>query len=107
MFLNIVVVVGLLYLVSFLFFHYLMSTIIQHSLLGDPLNSLIVLVGLLFLRNSLSILILPCTIFKVGLLLNFTIWAHLGRTHKSLADIGAFLSRAMKIAMGVGKLHHF
>lgn len=99
--------IGLLNFISLLLLHYLMSTIIEHSFFSYPLHSIVVLIGLVFLGYRLSIFILACTILEIGLLLHFTIRAHLGRTDKSLANIGTFLPRAMKITMCIGKLHHF
>lgn len=98
--------VGLLNFISLLFLHDLMASIIKHTLLSNPLYSIIVLVSLLLLGDSLSVFILACTVFKVGLLLYFTIRTHLGRTYKSLADVGTLLSRSMKITVCIWKLHH-
>lgn len=55
--LNIIVVIGLLHITSFLFLHNLMSLIVQHSLFGNSIHPITVLVGLLFLRYGFAVFV--------------------------------------------------
>jgi len=99
MVLEVVVVIGLFDLVTAFLLHYFMSLVVEHPFLGYPLKPIAVLVGLLLLRDSLAIPVLPGTVFIVTLFLHLSIRPHRRRTHKRLADIGTAVAPAVQISV--------
>ena len=73
---NIVVMIGLLNFITSFFFDNFMPLIIKHSLFSDSFDSIAIFVGLLFLRDSLSIFVLTSRILEVALSIDFSVGSH-------------------------------
>lgn len=96
-FLNVVIVVGLLDLIAPLLLNNFMSLVVEHSFLCNAIHSITVFVGLLFLGYGFSVFVFACRIFVVAVFLEFTIRPH-GRTaDKGLRYVGALLTIAVGI----------
>lgn len=104
---HVIVVIALLDLLTTFLLHNLVATVVQHSLLGYPLYAVTILVGLMLLRDRLTVLVLAGAVFKVGFLLHLAVLSHLGGAYKGLADVGTSLSSSMQALMCLRKLHHF
>jgi len=98
-FIDVVIVICFLNIITSFLFHNFMSLIIEHSLLSDSFDTITVFVSLLFLRDSLSIFVLSSSVLKVALCINFTIRSHCRTTYKCLADIRSFLSVFVSLLM--------
>lgn len=85
---------------------YFSTFIIKHPFLSNPFDSIVVLVSLLLLRDSLTIFMLSRTVLKVTFTLHFTISTHRGRAYKSLTNIGPFFPWIMKPPMNIWEVHH-
>jgi uncharacterized membrane protein len=73
---NIIVVIGFLYFLASFLSDHLPSPIVQHSLFGDAIYTIVVFVGLVLLRDSISILMLSHVIFKVVFSMDLSIGSH-------------------------------
>jgi hypothetical protein len=101
-FIQIVVVVGhFFWLVASLFSHYFPPLVIEHPLLSDPPNPLVVFVGLLLLRNSLTVGVLACAVLEVALAFDFAVGTHLRGAHEGLADVGPLLAGVVQPSVGI------
>jgi len=98
-FINIEIMISLLNVWSFLFTHNLSTFIIKHSLFSYAINSLIIFIRLLFLRNCFPSFILTHAIFIIVLSHHFTIGTHFRWTDKTLANIRSLVSFAMNVFM--------
>lgn len=98
-FVNIVVMIGLLNVITSFFFDNFMSLIIKHSLFSDSFDSIVIFVGLLFLRDCLSIFVLTSRILEVALGIDFSVGSHCWTTYKSLADVRSLLTTPVSLLM--------
>jgi hypothetical protein len=73
---DVVVVVGFLDVVPYFFLHYLAAFVVQHSLLSNAVDSLVVFVGLLLLGYCVPLVVLPHVVLKVVLLDHSAIGTH-------------------------------
>lgn len=96
---QVVVMIGLLNLVSPFLLYYFVAAIVEHPLLGYPLDSVAVAIGLLLLRDGLTVLVLACAVLVVALLLHLSVGTHGGRGDVGLADIGTTVALPVQIAV--------
>lgn len=96
-FINIIVVISFFDIVASFFPNNFSAFVIEHPFFGNSIDSEIVPVGLLLLRNGLSSFVLASIVLVIVFSYHFPIWPNLWWTHKALADIGTLYTFAVKV----------
>lgn len=71
------------------------ALIIQHPFFSDSFDSITVFVGLMLLRDRLTVLVLPCAVLEEALVPHLSVGAHRRTADVGLADIRTAVARAM------------
>ena len=94
---NIVVVICFLDMVPSLLFNYFSAFIIQHTLFGNSVYSLVIFIGLVLLRNGVSALVFTHIILKIIFFVYFAIRTNFRWTNKGLAYVRTLFPFIMDI----------
>lgn len=105
-FINIIIMISLLKVVSIFLSYNFSSLVVKHPFFGNSVNSWTIFIGLLLLRDSISIFMFSHAILKIILSNYFAVRPHFAWTDVALAYIWACWTFAMHIFVNIRELEH-